>query len=127
MRNIAILALLAACATYKPFTPATVSAPADPFNKAVRVLVQGGQSIETKDEGAGVIVTTWKDETSMGTNRRLRWALTITDASVTVDSQCEQKMSGDPAPGQSNAWENCGNQPGDRSAEAQAIAEKIAR
>lgn len=49
--------LLAACSAYKPFTPATVQAPADPFNKSVRVLVGRGESIETKDEGA----KKWKD------------------------------------------------------------------
>jgi hypothetical protein len=128
MRNlITALVMLTACTTYKPFEPTTVRAPDDAFNKATRVLVQRGESIETKDEGAGIIVTAWKDETSMGTNRRLRWTITVQNAAVTVTSQCEAKISGDPAPGQSNGWEDCGSQPGDRTAQGQAIANEIGR
>lgn len=127
MRNITLALILTACSTYKPFTPATVRAPADPFNKATRVLIQRGESVETKDEGAGIIVTAWKNETNMGSEIRLRWAVTVQSSTVTVDSQCEMKLTGDPAPGQTNAWERCGNQPGNRSEIAKSIADEIAR
>lgn len=127
MRKHITLLLLAACARYTAFTPATAPAPEDAFNKAVRVLVERGESIETKDEGAGVITTAWRQEEFMGSTKRLRWTVTVASGQVTVNSQCTTKLSGDPAPGQSNAEEDCGNQPEDRSAKAREIAEAIGR
>ena len=126
MRTILAALILSACARYAPFTPTTVSAPADPFNKSVRVLVQRGETIETKDEGAGVIVTGWREGTQMGGTHRLRWTITVASGTVTVASQCEQKID-DPGPGQANDWANCGNQPGDRTGMGKAIADEIAR
>lgn len=117
--------LLAACSAYKPFTPATVQAPADPFNKSVRVLVGRGESIETKDEGAGVIVTAWKEQSQMGTDRRLRWNITVVSGQVTVNSQCEMQIQDDF--GGAKKWKDCGDQPKERTDLAKAIADEISR
>jgi hypothetical protein len=129
MRNLTLTALLlTACAgRYTAFTPATASAPPDAFNKAVRVLVEHGESIETKDEGAGILTTAWKEQEFMGSTKRLRWTITVASGTVTVNSQCQSKLSGEPAPGQTNAFEDCGNQPGERNDEAKRIADEIAR
>lgn len=124
--RIALLLLVAACTRYTAFTPATASAPPDAFNKATRVLVERGESIETKDESAGVIVTAWREETIMGNVMRLRWTVTAANGTITVNSQCEGKID-DPAPGQRNDWQTCSGQPDDRNAQARQIADAIAR
>ncbi len=125
MRALPLL-ILAACTRYTAFTPATAPAPDDAFSKATRVLVERGESIETKDEDAGVIVTAWKEESSFGGRLRLRWTVTLASGSLTVNSQCEAKIN-DPAPGQRNEWTTCTNQPSDRGDLAKQIADAIAR
>lgn len=120
------MGVLAACASYSAFHPATVQAPPDAFAKASRVLIERGESVETKDEAAGILVTKWNEESAMGGTKRLRWKVTVTNGSLTVDSQCQGKMN-DPAPGQKNDWEDCGNQPSDRSNKATAIANEISK
>src|SRR5262245_21944300 len=99
---VAVVGLVACAGRYTAFTPATASAPDDGFNKATRVLIQHGESIETKDEGAGIIVTAWKDREFMGSTKRLRWTVTVASGTLKVDSQCQSKLSGTPAPGQEN-------------------------
>jgi len=117
---------LAACATYAAFHPATTKAPDDAFAKASRVLIERGDSIETKDEAAGILITKWDESTVMGSQRRVRWKITVTGGELIVDSQCQAKLT-DAAPGQRNDWSNCGNQPSDRSAKAKEIADAIGR
>src|SRR5690242_10570719 len=118
----AFLLTVAACAgRFVPFTPATASAPPDAFNRATRVLIERGESIETKDESAGMITTAWSEREFMGSTKKLRWTITVSAGSVTVNSQCQSKLSGEPAPGQANAFEDCGNQPEERNAQAKQI------
>lgn len=120
-----LMGVLASCAPYAAFKPATVQAPPDAFAKATRVLIEEGDSIETKDEAAGILITKWNEEESMGDKKRLRWKVTVTNGTLTVDSQCQFKIT-DPGPGMRNDWDNCGNQPGGRTEKANSIAAAIA-
>lgn len=112
---------LSSCTPYAAFKPATTPAPQDAFAKTTRALIERGETIETKDEAAGLIVTKWEESTSMGTVTRLRWNITITNATITVDSQCQLRMK-DQTLGDDGQWKPCDTQPGDRGEKAKAIA-----
>lgn len=125
MRFLLLSAFLVSCATYKPFTPTTVQAPPDAFARATRVLIERGDTIETKDEAAGLIVTKWEESKSMGTFRRLRWSITIASGTATVVSQCQIRIES-AMPGDAE-WSDCGtSQPEDRTEKARRIASGIA-
>lgn len=120
--------LAAACGgAYTEFHPASVQAPPDAFAKASRVLIDHGESIETKDEAAGILVTKWNEEEFMGGQKRFRWKVTLTNGTLTVSSQCQGKVN-DPAPGQRDNWDDCGDrQPSERTDKAKALADEIAK
>src|SRR5512139_1171643 len=92
-RLILAAALMTGCVQHEAFRPTTVAAPQDAFAKTTRVLLERGETIETKDEQAGLIVTKWEESTSMGTVTRLRWNISIASGSVTVNSQCQLRMT----------------------------------
>lgn len=113
------------CAAHTPFQPATVTAPPNAFAKATQVLIDRGDTIETKDESAGVLLTKWEESHSMGATNRVRWSLRI-GSTVVVTSQC-QFMLDNPGPLSTKKWEECGNQPAERTEGARAIADAIAK
>lgn len=123
----AFLVLAVGCATYSPFKPAEVTAPPDAFTKTTRVLIERGESVETKDEAAGILVTKWNEEHSGGDTHRFRWSITIAAGRLTVSSQCQMKIDS-PGIGQRNDWSDCGErQPSERTTQAKAIADAISK
>lgn len=119
-----IYAALVACTPNVPFGKTTVSAPPDAFARATNALVDAGESIETKDESAGLILTKWEDTNRMGTDYRYRWRIEIVNGNATVDSQCQFRIKTSVGDGK---WDACDVQPGDRTEKGRAIADKIKR
>lgn len=120
------LAAMTGCPSYAKFQPVTVTAPVDAFDKATRVLIERGETIETKDQSAGILLTKWEESTQMGTDRRYRWSVTIANGSATVNSQCQIKMGNGPL--EEKKWEDCeGTQSTERTTGARQIADAIAR
>jgi hypothetical protein len=124
MRALFGLAFLAACMGSK-FEPTTVKAPPDAFDRAVRVLTEQGNTIEMKDESAGILLTKWEDSERLGTKVRVRWKVTISNGNATVDSQCQNFLKTSPL--STGNWEDCANQPDARTEGAKKIGEAIAR
>ncbi len=121
-KRIVLAACMAACVPHSAFVPATVAAKPGAFDRVTRALLSRGESIETKDESAGVIVTKWDEKTSMGTTVRMRWNVTVDGNSLTVNSQCQSRITDSgPMSGPSD-WQDCGAQPDERSATASKIA-----
>lgn len=122
----AVVLLAASSQQYKPFTPVSRPAPDNVFARAQRALVARGETIETKDEDAGLIVTGWKESPdSDGGARRQRWTVTVDGGTVVVNSQCEFRMKEDLFV--DGSWQSCGDkQPGDRQEKAEALANEIA-
>src|SRR3990167_7306813 len=115
MRILAQLALiLVACTPYAAVAPITVPTPADPYAKVVRVLADSGETIETKDESAGVVMTKWEELEHMGTKYRLRWSIVLSGGSVTVSSQCKFRIKDDITFGPVE-MKDCDKQPPGRS------------
>lgn len=82
---------------------------------------------QTKDESAGVLLTKWEDSSSMGTDYRYRWSVTIANGSATISSQCQLRIQ-NPGPMTEKKWEDCGeSQPAARTEMAKQIAESISR
>lgn len=125
-KTVLLVAALAGCGGYTQFQPATTPAPPDAFAKTTRVLIERGETIETKDEAAGLVLTKWEENTHMGTNFRYRWNITIANGAVTVSSQCHRKLA-DPPMGTNNEWTDCAQQSADRNTKAKSIAEAIAK
>lgn len=119
---ILLIATLAGCATQSAFRPVTTPAPQDAFVKTTRVLIERGETIETKDESAGLIVTKWEESTSMGTITRLRWNITFANAAVTVNSQCQFRLKDETLDPSDAEWKPCDTQPETRNEQAKAIA-----
>lgn len=126
MKRLILTTLLAGCVQHAAFKPTTVTAPPDAFAKTTRVLMDRGETIETKDEAAGLIVTKWEESTTMGTVTRLRWNITIADSAVTVNSQCQFRMK-DESFSDDGQWKPCDTQPEDRNDKAKAIADAVAK
>lgn len=121
------LLALAASAKHKPFTPGEAVAPPDAIAKAARVLSDRGYTVENRDDEHGQVTTAWEESNSMGTDRRLRWNVTVSNGIVRVMSQCQFRLE-DPGPFAEKKWEDCGDsQPSERSDEAGAIASEIGR
>jgi hypothetical protein len=122
MRTLTIL-FLASCVGSQ-FKPATIATPPDAFTKASRTLIDRGDTLETKDEAAGVLITKWEDTEVLGLKRRYRWKVSTAGATLTVDSQCQEfekaAFTGE------GKWNACVNQSDDRGAAAQSIADAIA-
>lgn len=127
--SITVLIAVAACATFTPYKPVTINAPENAFAKAVRVLTDRGETIDTKDEDAGVITTRWEESDLLGNDKlRVRWQITINGAFLKVVSQCQQKtdtgamgvLNG------TNGFKDCGDrQPNARATDGNAIADAI--
>lgn len=126
MTRLLLLTALTACVQHAAFKPTTVAAPQDAFAKTTRVLNDRGDTIETKDEAAGLIVTKWEESTSMGTVTRLRWNITIANSSLTVNSQCQFRMS-DQTMNDDGQWKPCDTQPGGRTEAAKSIADAVSK
>lgn len=121
------LLALAASAKHKPFTPGEAVAPPDAIAKAARVLSDRGYTVENRDDEHGQVTTAWEESNSMGTDRRMRWNVTVNGGIVRVVSQCQFRLE-DPGPFSEKKWDDCGDsQPSERSDEANAIANEIAR
>lgn len=123
MKRLMLVAALG-CAQQAAFTPVTAPAPQDAFARTTRVLIERGETIETKDEQAGLIVTKWEESTTMGTVTRLRWNITIANAVVRVDSQCQFRPK-DESFVDDGQWKQCDTQPSDRGAKAKSIADAV--
>lgn len=119
MKRIAMVLALAGCVAQTPFAPTVVTVKPGAFDRVTRVLLARGESIETKDEGAGIIVTKWDEKTSMGTVVRQRWNVTIDADKLTVDSQCQMHITSSLS---AKDWEPCGNQGDERAEAAKSIA-----
>lgn len=114
---------LAASAKSKPFTPAEAVAAPDSIDKAKRVLSDRGYTVENSTETQAV--TAWEESNQMGTDRRMRWNVTVNGGFVRVVSQCQFRLE-DPGPFSEKKWEDCGDsQPAERNSEASAIASEI--
>ena len=87
-----------------------------------------GESIESEDSEAGILVTEWNENSAMGGDTRTRWKVSVDGQTVTVDSQCQTRID-DPDPfRKKSSWESCDErQPGDRTSQAAALADEIAR
>lgn len=120
----AILVALTACVSNQPFQKTTVNAPPDAFARATNALADVGESIETKDEAAGLILTKWEDKNQMGTDYRYRWRIQIGSGQATVDSQCQFRMDSGVI---GRDWKDCDVQPADRTDKGKAIADKISQ
>lgn len=119
------VAVAGACATqFVPFRPVQVPASEDTFERASKALIADGATIEQLDEEAGLIVTKWEESAQFGSTHRVRWVITVASGVVTIDSQCQSKMSKDD-PLVKNEWASCGNQPTDRNAAAEEIADRL--
>lgn len=120
----AAILLLAGCAMATKYQPITVAAPPDAFDRASRALVEAGETIETKDETAGILLTKWEETTRMGTIYRYRWNISIASGSARVDSQCQFKLESGPT---GRDWETCDTQKPDRETKARSFADAISR
>jgi hypothetical protein len=121
-KTILLVMVLSGCVT--EFRPAHANKPDNAFAAATRALVDDGETIEMKDEAAGVIVTKWEETTGADDDfhQRVRWKITI-GSDVTVDSQCQNKDSHHIT---GHDWEDCGtHQPNGRSEKAANIARLI--
>lgn len=128
MKKLALCAILSACmAATAPFKPVTVAAPTNAYQRALQQLTVNGETIDTKDESAGVITTKWtRFDTLMNLEKQVRWVVTVSASELTVSSQC-QLLDHDPAPGQSAEPTPCAanQQPADRSERALQLAKAI--
>lgn len=116
---------LGASAKSKPFTPAEAVAAPDSIEKAKRVLSDRGYTVDHSTETQ--VVTAWEESNSMGTDRRMRWNVTINGGFVRVVSQCQFRLE-DPGPFSEKKWDDCGDsQPAERTSEADEIATEIGR
>ena len=125
---LAVALLASSAQSYTPFHPVTRNAPDDFLPRARRALAERGESIETSDEEAGLLLTEWREREDGGGKTRLRWKITNDGGGfLIVDSQCEFMIK-DPGPLTESKWERCGErQPKERQGEAEAIADEIAR
>jgi len=132
MRTFAVmLVMLCACVKpggkYVPFTPAQAVAKPDSFARAKRVLIERGLEIQTADQEAGIISTSWEEDKFLDDKRRFRWNITIDGEFITVTSQCQTNIETGLYV-EHGQYEDCGErQPERRSTEAQAIADAIAQ
>ncbi|NVB79994.1 MAG: hypothetical protein HOV81_16480 [Kofleriaceae bacterium] len=81
-----------------------------------------GETVATKDEAAGVLVTEWDVARVMGTEYRYRWKVSTSGGMLTVDSQCQRFVLNSVA---GPDWEACPTQPDNRSKAAKDLAEAI--
>lgn len=113
-----------------PFKPATVTAPPDAFQRSVRILVEKGETIDQKDESAGVITTQWQlaNDGPGDSKMELRWTVSVASGSITVTSQCRQTttVSG-PVNDETSTYECNDRQPEGRTEAAKALADAIVR
>lgn len=100
--------LLACGPHWVPARPATVPASEDTFNKAVTLLIAEGESIETKDEAAGAIVTKWATVDQLGEPIQLRIAITRAGDTLVVSSQCQRPTIAGPLT-TTRSMEPCGD------------------
>lgn len=113
------------------FESTTVKAPADkPMDRAAHVMIDHGFSIESKDDSR--LTTKWEESTQFDKVTRLRWVVSVHGASLTVDSQCQQKNAESDSTFdkmKSHEYEECdgGRQPPGRNDKARDLAEEISR
>lgn len=121
MWKILVLVMLCGCGVhFEPTRPATITAKPGAFDQAIGALVAAGESIDTKDEAAGTIVTKWVDLEQMGSDFQTRLVLTATGGKLIIASQCQRRMKDAVM---SKSWDSCGErQPGTQQAKIDRIA-----
>jgi hypothetical protein len=128
MRGL-LLVVLVGCGmqSFVSTEPRTVGARDDAFAVAMRTLTEMGESVETRDEASGLIVTKWIDLEQMSSLYQLRISITITEGRATVAGQCQYRFK-DNDPMKPSGWQPCGDrQPESQSAKIARVAAAIAR
>lgn len=106
---VVAMALVAACGPHWiPARPVTVAAAPGAFDKAIALLIAEGESIETKDEAAGTIVTKWIAVSQMGDPIEMRVTITRAGETLIVASQCQRPNIPGPLT-TTRMMESCGN------------------
>jgi len=105
---LVVVALSGCGPRWVPARPVTVPAKPGALDKAVALVIAEGDSVETKDEAAGTLVTKWTQVESMGDPFQLRVTVTVAGDSVIVASQCQKPTPGGPLT-TTIGWEPCGN------------------
>lgn len=121
--KLGIVVLLCACGPQWIVTkPVAVPAKPGALDKAVALLIADGESIETKDEAAGALVTKWTQVEQMSGPVQTRITVTVAGEQVIVASQCQRPTIRGPLT-TTTGWEPCG----DRQLETQqAKVDRIA-
>lgn len=107
--GIAVIVTLVGCGPrWVVSQPATVPAKPGALNKAVALVIAEGDSIETKDESAGTLVTKWTQVEQLGQPVQMRVTVTVTSDQVIVASQCQRPTVKGPLT-TTTGWESCGD------------------
>ena len=88
--------------------PLVVPARAGVLDRAVALVIAEGDSIETKDEAAGTLVTKWTQVQQLGDPVQMRITVTLAGESVIVASQCQRPTIRGPLT-TTTGWEPCGD------------------
>jgi hypothetical protein len=105
---LVVVALFGCGPRWVPAQSVTVPAKPGALDKAVALVIAEGESIETKDEAAGALVTKWTSVHHAGHPMQMRITVTVTGDSVIVASQCQRHTPAGPL-STTSGWESCGD------------------
>jgi hypothetical protein len=93
---VAVVALIGCGPRWVRAQPVIVPAKPGVLNQAVALVIAEGESIETKDEAAGTLVTKWTYLYHSGNTIQIRVTVTVAGDKVIVASQCQRQTPAGP-------------------------------